>query len=439
MLPNPIKEIVTLQKKGLAYGMFSICSSNPLVIEAALRRGLELNSYVVIEATANQVNQEGGYTGMTPRKFRDYVHSIAKNLGFPTNKIILGGDHLGPLTWKHLPEEKAMKKAKRLINDFVQAGFSKIHVDTSMKLADDSDGKLETSIIAKRSCELIKVAERAFNSLDSPAYEIGYIIGSEVPVPGGAHEDEEDIEVTKVVDFQKTVKIFKEALERNHLESALKRIHGIVVQPGVEFSDDQIHEYNPVEAKKLMKAIKAYPNLIFEGHSTDYQNRTKLRKLVEDGVGILKVGPALTFALREILFDLESIEKEMYAHQYNRLSNFKNILEEAMVTNPENWQEHYHGDEHDKEFARKYSFSDRARYYLMEPEVEKSMKILFDNLGDDIPLSLLSQFVPIQYQKVRQGKLNATGRDIAIDGIIEVINEYYYAIYPKTLKSLKMS
>ena len=61
-----------------------------------MERAKQAQSYVLIEATANQVNQYGGYSGMTPSGFRDYVHTIAARVGFPQKYIILGGDHLGP-------------------------------------------------------------------------------------------------------------------------------------------------------------------------------------------------------------------------------------------------------------------------------------------------------------------------------------------------------
>ena len=40
------------------------------------------------------------------------------------------------------------------------------------------------------------------------------------------------------------------------------------------------------KAKELAAAIKEIPDLVFEGHSTDYQTKIKLREMVEDGVAI---------------------------------------------------------------------------------------------------------------------------------------------------------
>ena len=91
-----------------AAGVTSVCTAHPLVIEAALSHGLRTGQRVLIEATCNQVNQDGGYTGMTPADFRGFVEGIATEVGFDPARIILGGDHLGPNPWKHLPPEEAM-------------------------------------------------------------------------------------------------------------------------------------------------------------------------------------------------------------------------------------------------------------------------------------------------------------------------------------------
>ena len=150
-MKHPLKSIVEAQKNGIPKGIYSACTANELVLEAVMERAKKDEEYVLIEATANQVNQYGGYTGMKPADFAKFVYNIAKKTEFPEEKIILGGDHLGPLTWKNQPAEKAMEEAKELIRQFVMAGFTKIHIDTSMHLADDdANARLDTEIIAER-------------------------------------------------------------------------------------------------------------------------------------------------------------------------------------------------------------------------------------------------------------------------------------------------
>ena len=74
MATNPLSDISTwrFRASGLR-GIPSICSAHPVVIEAAMRHAARLGLPVLIEATCNQVNQDGGYTGMTPDLFVAFV------------------------------------------------------------------------------------------------------------------------------------------------------------------------------------------------------------------------------------------------------------------------------------------------------------------------------------------------------------------------------
>ena len=426
---HPLKSIVEARKKGISEGIYSVCSANELVIEAAMERAGE--GYVLIEATANQVNQYGGYTGMKPADFRSFVFSIAEKAGFPKNKIILGGDHLGPLTWKNLESKKAMDEAEELIRQFVLDGFTKIHIDTSMHLGDDDKNvRLATAVIAERGALLAGIAERSFEELkrrEAGSIHPVYVIGSEVPVPGGSQE-EEGLCITRVDDFEYTVEAFKDAFRQHNIEDAWEHVIAVVVQPGVEFGDESIHEYDREAAKELTGALKNHPSLVFEGHSTDYQTAGALRKMVEDGIAILKVGPALTFALREGLFALNHIENALFRYDPDiNLSDFINALDRAMVRHPENWEKHYHGNGSKLRLARKYSLSDRCRYYLPMGEVRESIDLLMRNLKSvEIPLTLVSQYMPVQYGKIRNGLLEKSPESLLKDRVKNCIDDYIY-------------
>ena len=83
--------------------------------------------------------------------------------------------------------------------------------------------------------------------------------------------------------------------------------------------------------------------------------------MVEDGIAVFKVGPALTFALREALFALNHIENELLKGRNGiELSNFIEVLDETMVNKPENWIKHYHGNDEKLRLSRKYSFRTEA-------------------------------------------------------------------------------
>ena len=440
MRQNPLKKIVELQKQGKNVGIYSVCSANGYVIEAAFKRGLSDGSCVLIESTANQCDQNGGYTGMTPADFKKFVLEIADRNGFDRNRIFLGGDHLGPLTFAYKDEAEAMADSEELIRHYVAAGFTKIHIDTSMKVnSDPEDVRLSDEIIAGRGAHLAKVAEETYKALlerDPEAIPPVYVIGSEVPIPGGAVGAEDNgVQVTKVEDFKNTVAAFEKAFAKEGLDKDVwERVIGVVVQPGVEEKDSGCTEYDREKAKDLMAAIKDFPTLVFEGHSTDYQTKIKLRELVEDGVGILKVGPGLTFAMREAMFALENIEKELIYGTDTEPSKFAEVLDAEMLKNDKNWKKHYQGTELEIRLKRKYSFSDRCRYYMPTPAVEAAADRLLTNLRTlGIPLNLLSQFMPIQYTKVREGYLKNDPVELIEDRIINTIDEYLYGTHQNEL------
>ena len=440
MRQNPLKKIVELQKQGKNVGIYSVCSANGYVIEAALKRGMSDGSCVLIESTENQCDQNGGYTGMKPADFKRFVLDIAEKNGFDKDRIFLGGDHLGPLTFAYKDESEAMADAEELIRHYVGAGFTKIHIDTSMKLnSDDPNARLSDEIIAGRGARLAQVAEETYRKLlqsDPDAIPPVYIIGSEVPIPGGAVGGEDNgVQVTKVEDFRNTVQTFEKAFQAAGLDDEVwNRVIGVVVQPGVEEKDSGCTEYDRDKAKELTESIKDFPTLIFEGHSTDYQTKIKLRELIEDGVGILKVGPGLTFAMREAMFALENIERELLYRTDTEPSRFAETLDAAMLKDDKHWKKHYQGTELEIRLKRKYSFSDRCRYYMPVPDVEKASERLISNLRTTgVPLNLLSQFMPIQYTKVREGLLENDPVALIEDRITNTIDEYLYATHQKEL------
>lgn len=425
---HPLKKIVDQNRSGVPVGICSVCSSNEFVIESAMEESCRYHSTLLIEATANQVNQFGGYTGMTPQTFRSYVLGIAERTGFPAKDIVLGGDHLGPLTWKSEKAEDAMEKAKTLVALFARAGFTKIHLDTSMKLGGDADGRLDPEIVAERGAGLCEAAESSLGLSGNNRRPV-YVIGSEVPIPGGA-QAEDGLTVTSAENFAETVELFKNSFLQHGLERAWENVIAVVVQPGVEFGSHAVHDYNRVEAQNLIHAVGRYPNLVFEGHSTDYQKQSSLKQMVEDHIAILKVGPALTFAFREGLMSLEQMEKDLLFGQ-NALSDFSGALEKAMLRNPSNWKQYFKGGEIQQRLDRKYSYSDRCRYYFSDAAVQGAVDRLFRNLGPvSLPMPMISQYFPSAYWKIRNGEMRGTPEDLAKERIKETLDMYYSAVTP---------
>lgn len=429
---NPMLNMIEKRKNGIHCGVPSFCCANKIVIEAILEQSKRFDDLVLIEATSNQVNQFGGYMGMTPADFRDYTYGIADRIGFDREKIILGGDHMGPLAWCESPAAEAMENAKVLVRLCVLAGYRKIHLDTSMKLGDDPvEERLPDEVIAERGAVLYAACEEAFEELkkkNPEAVHPVYVIGSEVPIPGGSQEQDDSLMVTKVSDFENTLLTYRKVFREHGLEQAWQHIIAIVVQPGVEFGEDGIHPYDRLEAMQLCRALKQYPDMVFEGHSTDYQSPAKLKEMVEDGIAIIKVGPALTYAVREGIFALSLMERELIDDPEQR-ADFIETLERVMCENPRNWIKHYHGSEKEQKLSRAYSFSDRSRYYFIHPDVEAAMEKLFANIDSvKIPMGMLHQYMPAQYAKVRDGKLAVNARDLVKDGVVSVVDDYNYAV-----------
>ena len=417
------QDLVKRQKSGSDEGVCSICSANAYVIEAAMEFGRDTNRVVLIEATANQVNQFGGYTGMQPADFAAYVQTLAERVGLPQTQLILGGDHLGPLTWSAEPEAEAMAKAEVLIDAFVRAGFRKIHLDTSMRLGDDpTDLPLTDETIAARAARLCAVAERAAKPGEEPVY----VVGSEVPVPGGATENEDTLAITPPENLDATLAAFRTAFHEKGLDRAFSRVIAAVVQPGVEFADNTIIIYDAQKARRLTDHAKTLP-FILEGHSTDYQPAGALHAMRKDGIAILKVGPALTFALREALFALESMEKDLYVYSpAGGYSRFSDVLEQKLMQQPKYWERYYHGSEGDLAFARRYSLSDRCRYYLEEDAIKESIRRLIANIdAKTLPFGLTSQYFPAQKEAIlaRGGRADAAW--LIKERVRDVIKTYY--------------
>ncbi len=428
---NPMLPLIAKRQQGIAAGIPSYCTANEIVIEGVLEQAKRFPGSVLIEATSNQVNQFGGYTGMKPADYRDYVWRIADRIGFDRSKIILAGDHLGPQPFQNQPEAEALENAKEMVRQYAAAGYTKLHLDTSMRVADDDRSKpLSDFTIARRGAELLKVAEAAWQELhkqDPGAVHPVFIIGSEVPIPGGAQEKEE-MQVTDPDAFAATVSAYKQVFAEYGLMDLWKYVIAVVVQPGVEFGDADVHMYNRADAAALCARLKDFPEIMFEGHSTDYQSPQALRQMVEDGVGILKVGPALTFAAREALFALSHIEDELIDDPALR-SNYIATVENVMVENPKNWQKYYHGTPKEQALKRAYSYSDRSRYYMPDPRIEAAMQKLFDNIRSaDIPMGLLHQYMPLQYVEVRDGRLTMEPRALVKDAVRVACEDYNYAV-----------
>lgn len=428
-MSDEIRKIFSKNKEDEGVGLPSVCSAHPFVVAAALEHARKLNRVACLESTGQQVNQYGGYSGIDPEKFAEHVRQTAEKAGLGPDQVVLGGDHLGPGPWRSETSDAAMAKAFELIRKCVRAGYRKLHLDPSMPCRDDvRDGRPYISVetIAERTASLCACAEGAAASSPNPNAQLLYVAGTEVPLPGGEPEESADIPASSAAKTEETIGRLQAAFAGRGLESAWNRCVAIVVQTGAAFGPETIWEYDSQKTSDLKALIQKTDHLVYEAHSTDYQSRKALGQMVRDHFAILKVGPNLTFAMRETLFALEQIEREFLGNRRGLdSSDLSQMMLEVMTADRTHWQNHYHGSPEDLRYLLTYGFSDRIRYYWSNPRIAGAVAKLFDNLTQyGIPLPLLSQYLPAQYEAIRERRIPCTPGYLVKRKIMEVLDRY---------------
>jgi D-tagatose-1,6-bisphosphate aldolase subunit GatZ/KbaZ len=426
-----LQRIIQRNRFSGAGGVYSVCSAHPWVLNVALQQPTEEDGVFLVESTASQVNQEGGYTGLAPRAFADLVRSSATSMGLEESRLMVGGDHLGPFPWRAMEASAAMEKARALVRACVLAGYQKIHLDASMACGNDPKDPLDPRVVAERSAVLAEAAESAFAELRLSSDPPVYVIGTEVPAPGGETADGAPPAVTAGEHVQETLESFHLAFKGRALSAAWERVVALVVQPGVEFGDDVVFPYDREKARGLSSSLPKNLPIVYEAHSTDYQSPNALREMVEDHFAVLKVGPWLTFAFREAVFALSEIEREVLGGNRGvRLSQVRQVLDSGMVRNPSYWKSYYHGDEARKRFSRAFSYSDRCRYYWPVTEVQEEVERLLTNLKHQyLPPALISQYLPFEYEAYRNELVTLRCHDLIRYHIQRVLRMYSAACH----------
>jgi len=246
-----LQQIIGRNRGGEKVGVFAVCSAHPSVIAAAVQQAIEDESVLHVESTSSQVNQLGGYTGQTPSQFAEFVHAAAQQAGLPQQRVLLGGDHLGPYPWRDQPAAVAMRNACELVRAYVLAGYDKIHLDTSMACGDDGKSGPDERTIAQRAALLCRAAESAFDDLRRSFSPLLYVIGTEVPAPGGESLAGTPPIVSPADQVTRTLERFRTAFAEQGVTSAWERVIGLVVQPGVEFGENVIFDYDRGKASAL--------------------------------------------------------------------------------------------------------------------------------------------------------------------------------------------
>ena len=416
-----LADTISRHKAGEAVGVYSVCSAHPTVVQAAIAQAAADGSYVLIEATSNQVDQFGGYTGLRPAEFRDLVLGIADRSGFPRDRVVLGGDHLGPNRWQRETASAAMDKAEVLIAAYVEAGYTKIHLDCSMSCADDP-AVLSDEVVASRSARLMRVAEDAARRarLDGPVY----VIGTEVPVPGGAHETLDRLTPTPADRARRTIAAHRAAFAELDSDHVWPRVIALVVQPGVEFDHLHVIDYERDATADLRRVLddEDTPGLRGALHRLPAARataRTRRRPLghpegrsrpdLRDARGAVRVG------LHRGRTRAAAVAVE--PDRGHRTPDARRARATGRATTT--------ATRIAQRTARRYSYSDRLRYYWADDEVDAARRTLLANLDRiGIPLPLISQFLPDQYDRIRAGELEPVAQSLVIDRIRDAMRPY---------------
>lgn len=373
-------------------GVFAVCSANYYAIQAALEAALEADGLILIEATANQVNSSGGYSGLTPSDYARQIHQMVENMGLPGNRCIIGMDHLGPHAWSQQTPEVAFNNAVALVRQCVNAGFRKLHMDVITGTPNSRGDIAAIEKAARQTADLCRVAEETARTKDLD-HHLLYVIGTDVPAPGGSLNPEEGVAVTDPQNLAQTLTVFQAAFFSAGLESAWERAVAVVVQPGVDFDDTTIADYHRKQAATLAAYHQQLPRgMTYEVHAADYQKPDLLKEMVADRFNLLKIGPCLTFALRQTLYALAHIEEALPGIEHS--SHLRQTMEAIMIQDPLYWRSNDQRTPEELAYIRHFGLRDRIRYYWSHPRARKAVNQLLYNLNRSIPRALMEQYLP---------------------------------------------
>ncbi len=403
-----LTDILQANRRGKHKGVYAACTVNRLAIQAALRQARRDRWPVLIEATAQQVNPEGGYSGLTPADFAVMVRREAAALGMARGRVILGGDHVGPHPWSAGAAIGAMAKARALVRELVGSGFDKLHLDTTTPCEDDPrgpNGSLCMDLIVQRTVDLMRVAENTVRRAGKQPPI--YVLGSDVPLPGGATAAADRERVSPPEEIAAFVGAVRKAMTKSGLAIAWPRVVAVVVRTGADFSCRNVQPFDAGRASALIALIDALPGVVYEAHATDYQTPGALGQMIASRMAILKVGPWLTYAFRETAFALARIERlSLGTRRGVRRSRLIETMEAAMLADPRHWQQHYQGAAEETRWLRIHSYSDRIRYYWHYPGPQAAFKRLVANLRRyPPPAPLFAEHLPAIYPRVADGRL----------------------------------
>ena len=356
---------------GIPRTIFAACPNSPAVIRASLRAAKRNNAPIYFAATLNQVDCDGGYTGMTQEAFTRTVRFEAERINF-TGPVIVAIDHGGPwLKDKQRTEkwsvEDAMNGVKRSFEAAVLAGYDLIHVDPTVDINVPKGEIIDIHLVAARTVELISHVEAFRKSKGLPA--ISYEVGTE-EVHGGLADE-------------KTFDTFIGELKKGLVGAGLSDVWPCFIV-GKVGTDLDTTVFDGEVAKRLTTKVRPLGSYI-KGHYTDDVANPEEYPLC--GMGAANVGPEFTISEYRALCELEQLEKRHEAEgRVAVLSGMKEVLT-AAVHDSHRWEKWLHEDEQGKDLCeltperQDWIVATCCRYIWQQPAPLAARTTLYDNLA----------------------------------------------------------
>ncbi|MBQ9529250.1 MAG: class II D-tagatose-bisphosphate aldolase, non-catalytic subunit [Bacteroidales bacterium] len=366
-----LQRIDQLQKEtGIPRTIFAACPNSPTVIRASLRAAKRNNAPIYFAATLNQIDCDGGYTGMTQEAFVRTVRFETERVNF-TGPVIVAIDHGGPwLKDKQRTEkwstEDAMNGVKKSFEAAVLAGYDLIHVDPTVDINVPKGQTIDIHLVAKRTVELIAHVEK-FRKEKGIA-PISYEVGTE-EVHGGLADET-------------TFDTFIHDLKLGLVGAGLPDVWPCFIV-GKVGTDLDTTIFDGEVARRLTAKVRPLGSYI-KGHYTDDVANPEEYPLC--GMGAANVGPEFTMGEYRALCELEELEKKLEAEgKVAVLSNMRDTLI-AEVHDSHRWEKWLHEDELGKDLTeltpdrQDWIVATCCRYIWQQPRTLAARGFLYDNL-----------------------------------------------------------
>lgn len=368
---NLLHRIDALQAEtGIPRTIFAACPNSPTVIRASLRAAKRNNAPIYFAATLNQVDCDGGYTGMTQEDFTRLVRFETERVHF-TGPVIVAIDHGGPWLKDRQRTEKwstedAMNGVKKSFEAAVLAGYDLIHVDPTVDINVPKGEIIDIHVVAARTVELIAHTEAFRKSKGLPA--ISYEVGTEEVHGGLADETTFDTFITE--------------LKKGLINAGLPDIWPCFIV-GKVGTDLDTTLFDGEVAKRLTSKVRPLGSYI-KGHYTDDVANPQDYPLC--GMGAANVGPEFTISEYRALCELEQMEKDYHAEgRVAVLSHMKEILLEE-VHESHRWEKWLHADEQGLDLCeltperQDWIVATCCRYIWQQPRPLSARGTLYANL-----------------------------------------------------------